>query len=209
MLVLGQHLRLPDEAGSQGTSSTRHQKTRTVSTNQINPGSLSLNLAYFCNGRALDRVTKSNHRPNRQKLSKKCPKFVFSAPPDNFWTFFRHFFDIFRTFCRHFLFLGCPTLCPLQAYLTAREDRQLRTIVSTMLQSSGVARGLLQGRPLQLPMGWGVGKELTKSWPTLEQLCVQNLARAISYYFSPTKVRSGKTDLVQLKRCFKQSPFCL
>ena len=41
---------------------------------------------------------------------------------------------------------------------------------------SGVARGLLQGRPLQLPMGWGVGEELTKSWPTCEQLCVQNLA---------------------------------
>ena len=125
------------------------------------------------------------------------------------------------------------------------------------------ARGLLQGRPLQLPMGWGVvrtilvsvkflsailgpemaapilwtprisvvflqenlhvhkiprfrggvfwvlgggsanffygrgdfsevGKELTKSWPTFEQLCVQNLAWAISYcfllpMFSPTK----------------------
>ena len=32
---------------------------------------------------------------------------------------------------------------------------------------------------MQLPMGWGVGEELTKSWPTLEQLCVQNLAQAI------------------------------
>ena len=52
---------------------------------------------------------------------------------------------------------------------------------------SGVARGLLQGRPLQLPMGWGVGDELTKSWPTFEQLCVQNLALAISYCFSHTK----------------------
>ena len=30
----------------------------------------------------------------------------------------------------------------------------------------GVARGLLQGRPLQLPMACGVGEELTKSWPT-------------------------------------------
>ena len=52
----------------------------------------------------------------------------------------------------------------------------------------GVARGLLQGRPLQLPMRWGVarvGEELTKSWPTFEQLCVQNLAGAISYSFSP------------------------
>ena len=30
-------------------------------------------------------------------------------------------------------------------------------------RESGVARGLLQGGPLQLPMGWGVGEELTKS----------------------------------------------
>ena len=65
-----------------------------------------------CNGRALDRVTKQKHRPNRQKLSKKCPKIVFSAPSDNFWTFFGHFFDIFRTFCRHSHFLGCPMICP-------------------------------------------------------------------------------------------------
>ena len=36
-------------------------------------------------------------------------------------------------------------------------------------------------------MGWGVGEELTKSWPTFEQLCVQNLALAISCCFSPTK----------------------
>ena len=41
-----------------------------------------------CNGPALDRVTKQKHRPNRQKLSKKCPKIAFSAPPDNFRTFF-------------------------------------------------------------------------------------------------------------------------
>ena len=52
---------------------------------------------------------------------------------------------------------------------------------------SCVARELLQGRPLQLPMGWGVGEELTKSRSTFEQLCVQNLALAISYSFSPTK----------------------
>ena len=67
-----------------------------------------------CNRRALDRVTKQKHRPNRQKLSKKCPKIVFSAPLDNFRTFFGHFFDIFRTFCRHSHSLGCPTTCPLQ-----------------------------------------------------------------------------------------------
>ena len=46
---------------------------------------------------------------------------------------------------------------------------------------SGVARGLLQGRPLQLPMAWGVGEELTKSWPIFEQLGVQNLAWVTSY----------------------------
>ena len=45
---------------------------------------------------------------------------------------------------------------------------------------SGVARGLLQGRPLQLPMEWGVGEESTKSWPTFEQFCVQNLALGVS-----------------------------
>ena len=72
------------------------------------------------NGRALDRVTKQKHRPNRQKLSKKCPKIVFSAPLDKFWTFFRHLFDIFRTFCRHSQFLGCPTICPLQLWCFVR-----------------------------------------------------------------------------------------
>ena len=35
--------------------------------------------------------------------------------------------------------------------------------------------------------GWGVGEELTKSWPTFEQLWVQNLAWAFSYCFSPTE----------------------
>ena len=47
-----------------------------------------------CNGRALDRVTKQQHRPNRQISSKKCPKIVFSAPLDNFSTFFEHLVDI-------------------------------------------------------------------------------------------------------------------
>ena len=36
-------------------------------------------------------------------------------------------------------------------------------------------------------MGWGVGEELTKSWPLFGQLCVQNLALAISGFFSPAK----------------------
>ena len=62
----------------------------------------------------------------------------------------------------------------------------IRRRLSLQFQLSGVARGLLQGRSLQLPMGWGVGEQLTKSWPTFEQLCVQNLALAISCCFSPT-----------------------
>ena len=33
-----------------------------------------------------------------------------------FGHFFGHVFDIFRTLCRHSVFLGCPTICPLQAY---------------------------------------------------------------------------------------------
>ena len=62
-----------------------------------------------CNGRALDRVTKQKHRPNRQEMSKKCRIIVFSAPPDNFS-------DIFSTFFGHFVDvpLGRPTVCPLQ-----------------------------------------------------------------------------------------------
>ena len=38
-----------------------------------------------------------------------------------------------------------------------------RRHLTLWVPKSGVARGLLQGRPLQLPMGWGVGEELTKS----------------------------------------------
>ena len=56
--------------------------------------------AFFGNGRALDRVTKQKHRPNRQK----CPKTMFAVPPDNSWTFFGYFFNFFRTFCQHSLF---------------------------------------------------------------------------------------------------------
>ena len=75
-----------------------------------------------CNGRALDRVTKEEHRPNRRAKNcpKEGPKIVFSARP-LFWTIFGHFsdifwtfFDILGTFCRHSDFLGCPTICPLQ-----------------------------------------------------------------------------------------------
>ena len=114
--------------------------------------SLPIPLSFFlsCNGRALDRVTTQKHRPNRQKLSKKCPKIVFSAPPDNFWTFFGHFFDIFRTFCRHSPFLGCPTLCPLQ-FLSARkvekEAKNGRLIVARL----AILRGWYRAPKLPKP----------------------------------------------------------
>ena len=53
------------------------------------------------------------------KIVKKCPKMVFSV----LWKFFGHLFDIFRTFCRHSLFLGCPMICPLQL-MPARNPSQ-------------------------------------------------------------------------------------
>ena len=61
-----------------------------------------------CNGRALDRVTKESIDQIGKIVQKMSENCVFSAPSDNFWTFFRTFFDSFRTFCRHFVFLGCP-----------------------------------------------------------------------------------------------------
>ena len=67
----------------------------------------------------LTRIVTGEHwtaLPNKStdQIGKNCPKIVFAVPRDNFWTFFRHFFDIFRTFCRHSLFLGCETICLLQ-----------------------------------------------------------------------------------------------
>ena len=60
-----------------------------------------------CNGRALDRVTKQSHRPNRQKSSNKCPKIVVFSTFGQFWDIFP---NICSTFFRHSLFLGCPTI---------------------------------------------------------------------------------------------------
>ena len=74
-------------------------------------GSGCLESGKNCNGRALDRVAQQKHRPNRQKLCKKCPKIVFSAPRDIFWTFFGHFSTIFGyllTFCFSWLSNGLP-----------------------------------------------------------------------------------------------------
>ena len=64
---------------------------------------LLLCLSMFVTG---ELWTGSPHKSIDQ-IGKNCPKNVrklcFQAP-DNFWTFFGHFFDIFRTFCRHSLF---------------------------------------------------------------------------------------------------------
>ena len=40
-----------------------------------------------------ENVRKLCSQPLRTEITKKCLKIVFSAPPDNFWTFFAHFFD--------------------------------------------------------------------------------------------------------------------
>ena len=59
-------------------------------------------LAVNINGRALDRVTKEKHRPNRQK----CPKIVQKLCFRPLRTIFGHFSDIFSTFFGHFV--GTP-----------------------------------------------------------------------------------------------------
>ena len=55
--------------------------------------------------------------PNKSidQMAKNCPKNVRKLCLKPLWTIFGHFFDISRTFCRHSHFLGCPTICPLQA----------------------------------------------------------------------------------------------
>ena len=54
--------------------------------------------------------------PNKSidQIGKKYPKNVRKLCFRPLWTFVGHFFDIFRTFCRHCGFLGCSTICLLQ-----------------------------------------------------------------------------------------------
>ena len=52
---------------------------------------------------------------------------------------------------------------------------------------SGVARGPLQGRPLQFSDGMGSWRGINQELTNFEQLCVQNLALAISCCFSHSK----------------------
>ena len=68
----------------------------------IPPSRLLNKLTYkSCNGRALDRVTKQKHRPNRQKMS-KIRKLCFHP----LRTIFGHLSDI-STFFRHFVDIPC------------------------------------------------------------------------------------------------------
>ena len=50
----------------------------------------------------------------RQKWSKKCPKIMFSAALDNYWTFFGHFSTFFRDFSA---ILSTFRFCGLSNYL--------------------------------------------------------------------------------------------
>ena len=53
------------------------------------------------------------------QIAKNCPKNVRRLcfqPLRTIFGYFLTFFDIFRTFCRHSLVLGCPTICPLQSW---------------------------------------------------------------------------------------------
>ena len=54
--------------------------------------------------------------PNKSidQIGKNCPKNVRKLCFQPLQTIFGHFSDIFSTFCRHSLFLGCPMICPLQ-----------------------------------------------------------------------------------------------
>ena len=99
-----------------------------------------------CDGRALDRVSQQKHRTTRQKLSKTCPKIVFSAPLDYFLDIFQTFFDVFRRFCRHSL--PFPTICPLQRERVTPQQILIelvsvcsrgRPAAKTLCQTNGIA----------------------------------------------------------------------
>ena len=66
---------------------------------------------------------------------------------------------------------------------------------------SGVARGLLQGRPLQLPMGWGVGEELTKSWPILTNSVYKILLGRFCTVFLLPRARANPAGQKLTKSC--------
>ena len=63
-------------------------------------------------------IATGEHRtgsPNKStgQIGKNCPKNVRELSLQPLWTIFPTFFDILSTFCRHSLFLGCPTVCLL------------------------------------------------------------------------------------------------
>ena len=91
--------------------------------------------------RGLSRIVMGERwtgSPNKRidQIGKNCPKIVFPAPPDNFWTLFGQFFDTIRTFFRCSLSLGCPTICPLQLKKITKIWRKLRRFRARESRSS-------------------------------------------------------------------------
>ena len=133
-----------------------------------------------------NRCKGHTHKGHREKVLNVMNFRIFQGVFRVFSGCFQGVFRVFQCVFQGVFFpMPFPGL-PFGPFQLASEPIFEKGMRQSTFQS-GVARGLLQGRPLQLPMGWGVGEELTKSWPTFEQLCVQNLALAISYCFSPTK----------------------
>ena len=66
--------------------------------------------AWGCNGRALGRVTKEKHRPNRHKLPKNVRKLCFRP----LRAIFGYFSDTFSTFFGHFV--GIPIFWAVQRF---------------------------------------------------------------------------------------------
>ena len=97
----------------------------------------SQNNHQYCNGPALDRVTRQEHRPNRQKLSKKVRKLCFQP----LWTICGHFSDILSTFSD--IFRTFPSSNDLSV-TTPAYDRQSEIspdLASVASRNSGVSGG--------------------------------------------------------------------
>ena len=131
-----------------------------------------------CNGHALE--------------SKKCLKFVLSAPPGNLWTFFdisRHFSDILSAF--PFFFLGCTLKGAYSSrgrsghlLETAFSEPLLRTLLRTLFYCKTHSRPSSQN-PSENPFPRTLPR--TFSEPFLERcVAVRPLRRAPYFSGCPT-----------------------
>ena len=82
MLVQGHNLRFPEQAGSQGISSTRDQKTRTVGTCLVSPGGLSLTSAKttLFNWKPLAHTKKSKKKNCNISNPEMPPQYMEEMP---------------------------------------------------------------------------------------------------------------------------------